>query len=161
MDEKNIFWLVVVGIGIVIKLFEHFTSRNNNSSDTSFSSPPAQDREITWEELFANARRNNCQQEYSTAEPPAPEAYAYTEVSGDVRILAEQQQYQMLAEQAAACNRSSVANESSAIYRVESETVQEQDTEDPANIDWVSIIRNNRTEAVILSEILSPPPSLR
>jgi len=39
--------------------------------------------------------------------------------------------------------------------------IEEAETPDNDASDWAELIRNNRTEAVVINEILAPPAALR
>lgn len=88
---------------------------------------------------------------------PAAESAA---AARDAALLEAQKRYAAMAEQAEARNRSSLAEERSAIYQTAGE-VNDVENEPGKSVDWAEFIRNNPTGALIASEILAPPAALR
>ena len=64
-----------------------------------------------------------------------------------------------MAAKAQAANQSSLSEEKSAIYAENCDDDTAENAPDPGS--WAELIRNNRTEAVVISEILAPPAALR
>lgn len=95
--------------------------------------------------------------------PPADgytQTVAQLQAQKDAALLEAQRRYEAMAEQAMAVNQASRADETSEIYN----TVSDPETENsgPGDAaDWAELIRNNRTEAVIIAEILAKPAALR
>lgn len=149
MEITDIIGAVVVVIVIVGKvLFSLKTKSDDASNNYEVASPPRQD--FTWEELFGNIRNTGGQN--------IPEGKVYS--SGEVKVTPVVQDVPRIRQYQAAAEYTESAVSCACAEKVSSQE-EADDSGDHEKIDWASVIRNNRTEAVILSEILAPPPSLR
>ena len=149
MEIEDIIGAVVAVIIIVGKVLLSLKTKSDDASNNcEAASPPRQD--LTWEELFGNIRNAEVQ------DIPMGQVCSsgYDNVAPAVQDVPRSQQYQAAAEYAESAVSCSCAE------KVSSQE-EPEDSGDHEKIDWASVIRNNRTEAVILSEILAPPPSLR
>ena len=146
MEITDIISLVIVVIVVIVKALWAAKSKpadpDSGCSSCSAESQPRQD--FTWEELFGSIRKSEEQR------IPEEKTFSMEYVSNNSNVPEEQN----------AAGYTGSGNSCCACAE-KSDTVQIDDPEEPEKIDWVNVIRNNRTEAVVLSEILAPPPSLR
>lgn len=163
---EDLITIVIIVIGVAIKIFGAIKKRApaSESSDT----PP-----VSWEEFLDEVESNpelreavesdpELQQGYEAArlqQQRQAEAIARAQAERDAALLEQQRIIAEMAAKAQACNQSSMAEESSVIYQQEAEKAESDSGNNPA--DWAELIRNNRTEAVVISEILAPPAALR
>ena len=157
MELKSIIWLVILVIGIIVKIAEsakklkpqdgNFQKKQNSSGDEPI---------LTWEEVFARSRSSEEVPTVKVKKVPVPQAKAYSVSSEDAEILAQQQQYQQWAEQLE--NRSQTT---AAENQVSESTSAPEESSAAEECDYAAMIRLNRTEAIVLSEILAPPVAMR
>ena len=158
---EELFAIVVVVIGVIVKLVEAYNKRR--SADPAGKVPEFDEPE-NWQEVFGFPL-----EEVPKVKPIFP-AGKMPDTSTSVnntfennawnqRILEEQQRYAELAAQAEKANKASIAGESSVIYTSEDNGCECHNSVKAS--DWAELIRNNRREALIMSEILSPPSALR
>ena len=149
MEITDIIGAVVAVIIIVGKvLFSKKTRSDDANNNCEAASQPRQD--FTWEELFGNIR-NAEEQDIPMGKVCSS---GYDNVVPAVQDVPRIQQYQAAAEYTESADSCACAE------KVSSQE-EPDDSGDHEKIDWVNVIRTNRTKAVILSEILAPPPSLR
>ena len=159
---EELFAIVVVVIGVIVKLVE---ARNKRRAADTVNEAQGVDEPENWQEVFG----------FPLEQPPKFERVSVpvvkpimpdTDENGDSgnadwanHILEEQRRYAELAARAEKVNKASIAGESSSIYNSE---VSDCDCGNSyIASDWAELIRNNRREALVMSEILSPPIALR
>ena len=146
MEITDIISLVVVGIVFIGKAIWSAKSKSadsNSEYSEDFSADSQPQQSFTWEELFGDIRNSGVQN------VPVGKVYFPENESGNSNVPDVQN------------TAGDNGNVSSSSCAEEADTVQIDDSEESEKIDWVSVIRNNRAEAVVLSEILAPPHSLR
>ena len=146
MEITDIISLVVVGIAVIGKALWTAKSKSadsNSEYSEDFSADSQPQQSFTWEELFGDIRNSGVQN------VPVGKVYFPETESGNSNITDVQN------------TAGDNGNVSSSSCAEEADTVQSEDSGEAEKIDWVNVIRNNRTEAVVLSEILAPPPTLR
>ena len=141
--------VIIIVIGIAAKIYSNFKK-----------SAPEPERESSlpenWEQYFDLPTEPDRKSNSGWAEEEAAQSAGQYEA--DAEMLESQRRYAEMAEQAAAMNQASCEDEESVIYQT---PIEEAETPDNDASDWAELIRNNRTEAVVISEILAPPAALR
>lgn len=161
--------IIIVLIGVIIKIV---TALKKNKPE-----PDAEDGEtFSWEEFVESAEKDpeiremidsdaelrmaveQAKQQKIAQENAIRQAQAQAEQ--DAALLEQQRILAEMAARAQASNQLSMANEISAVY-VHCEESSEPSEDDEPTVDWAGLIRSNRTEAVVINEILAPPAALR
>ena len=165
---EDLITIIIIVIGVAIKIFGAIKKRAPapESSDT----PP-----VTWEEFLDEVENNpelreavesdpELQQGYEAArlqQQRQAEALQKAQAEKDAALLEQQRVIAEMAARAQAANLSSMAEESSIIYTQNGEGSDSRNEENNDPADWAELIRSNRTEAVVISEILAQPAALR
>ena len=161
---EDLITIIIVVIGVAIKIFSAIKKR---SPEPETDDSPG----MSWEEFLDEVENSpelreavesdpELQQGYEAAKRQRQmqaEALRKAQAERDAALLEQQRVIARMAAQAQAANQSSTAEETSEIYAHKAQ--EEESANDPA--DWAELIRSNRTEAVVISEILAPPAALR
>ena len=164
---EDLITIIIIVVGVAIKIFSSVKKRDPES-EREETPPPS-----SWDEFLEEVDKSPEMQEAIDSDPELQyaleqarlqkaaheAALRQAQAERDAALLEQQRLIAEMAEKAQACNQSSMAAESSAIYRQEAESTETDSENNPA--DWAELIRNNRTEAVVISEILAPPAALR
>ena len=157
MELKSIIWLVILVIGIIVKIAESAKERKQQGGN--FQAPRSSNGDepiLTWEEVFARSRSSERVPTVEVKKTPVPQAKAYSVSSEEAEILAQQQQYQQWAEQLENSSQTTAFEN-----QVSESTSAPEESSAAEECDYAAMIRLNRTEAVVLSEILAPPVAMR
>ena len=161
---EDLIAIIIIVIGVAIKIFRAIKKR---SPEPETDDSPG----MSWEEFLDEVENSpelreavesdpELQQGYEAAKRQRQmqaEALRKAQAERDAALLEQQRVIARMAAQAQAANQSSTAEETSEIYA--HKAPEEESSNDPA--DWAELIRSNRTEAVVISEILAPPAALR
>ncbi len=167
MDD--IIAIIVIVAGLVIKVISSLRKQGpgsaeppeNDSSWRSLEDILGQEEAREYEEArqaaMARAQQEaSAQQQYARQEAERIRRQAEL----DAGLLEQQRQLAALAAQAEELNRQNAA-ESMQFTAAPLMNEDADCNEDDENSSWAALIRNNPSEALILSEILSPPAALR
>ena len=161
---EDLITIVIVVAAVAIKLFGMFKKNTPEVEDDS-ASP-------SWDEFLDEVENSDELKEMVQSDPELQHAYQAAQAQRDAQaqalsaaqaerdaaLLEQQRVIAEMAAKAQAANRYSMAEESSEIY-AESAADESGSENNPG--DWAELIRNNRTEAIVISEILAPPAALR
>lgn len=161
---EDLITIVIIVIGVAIKIFGAIKKRSPEPE-------PDDTPDMSWEEFLDEVENNPELREAVESDPELlqgyeaakrqrqmqAEALQKAQAEKDAALLEQQRVIAEMAVKAQAANQSSIAEETSEIYA--QKAPEEENSNDPA--DWAELIRNNRTEAVVISEILAPPAALR
>lgn len=161
---EDLITIVIILIGVGIKIFSTF--KKNKPEVESEDAVPG------WDEFLDEVENSDELREAVESDPELQRAYqaaqaqreahqkalSAAQAERDAALLEQQRMLAEMAAKAQAANQSSMAGECSEIY-AQSSDEQQDDESNPG--DWAELIRNNRTEAIVISEILAPPAALR
>ncbi len=164
---EDLITIIIIVVGVAIKIFSSVKKRDPESEREE--TPPTS----SWDEFLEEVDKSPEMQEAIDSDPELQyaleqarlqkaaheAALRQAQAERDAALLEQQRLIAEMAAKAQACNQSSMAEESSVIYQQEAENAESDSESNPA--DWAELIRNNRTEAVVISEILAPPAALR
>lgn len=163
---EDIITIIIIIAGIAIKIFSSVKKRDPESE-------PETETQLSWDEFLEKADSDPELREMIDSDPELQYAYEQAKLQKaasenailqaqaerDAALLKNQRMIAEMAAKAQAVNQSSMAEESSAIYTQNNESDDDENQPDPGS--WAELIRNNRTEALVISEILAPPAALR
>ena len=161
---EDIITIAIILIGVGIKIYGAF-KKNKPEVEESDNAP-------SWDEFLDEVENSDELQEAVESDPELQRAYQAAQArreaqkqallaaqaERDAALLEQQRMIAEMAARAAAANQANTAEDSSEIY-AQSDTDSPTEESNPG--DWAELIRNNRTEAVVISEILAPPAALR
>ena len=164
---EDLITIIIIVVGVAIKIFSSVKKRDPES-EREETPPPS-----SWDEFLEEVDKSPEMQEAIDSDPELQyaleqarlqkaaheAALRQAQAERDAALLEQQRLIAEMAAKAQARNQSSMAEESSVIYQQEAENAESDSENNPA--DWAELIRNNRTEAVVISEILAPPAALR
>lgn len=163
---EDIITIIIIIAGIAIKIFSSVKKRDPESE-------PETETQLSWDEFLEKADSDPELREMIDSDPELQYAYEQAKLQKaasenailqaqaerDAALLENQRMIAEMAAKAQAINQSSMAEESSAIYAQNNESDDDESQPDPGS--WAELIRNNSTEALVISEILAPPAALR
>ena len=161
---EDLITIVIILIGVGIKIFSVF-KKNKPEAESEESLP-------SFDEFLDEVENSEELREAVESDPELQRAYqaamaqreAHTQAlraaqaERDAALLEQQRMIAEMAARAETVNQNSMAEESSEIY-ARTDSVESDNENNPG--DWAELIRNNRTEAIVISEILAPPAALR
>ena len=161
---EDIITIIIIIAGIAIKIFSSVKKRDSESETET---------QLSWDEFLEKADSDPELREMIDSDPElqyaheqaklqkaaSENAILQAQAERDAALLENQRMIAEMAAKAQAVNQSSMAEESSAIYAQNNESDDDENQPDPGS--WAELIRNNRTEALVISEILAPPAALR
>ena len=161
---EDLITIIIVVIGVAIKIIGSLKKRDPE--------PESSSETMTWDEFIEAADKDPELQEMINSDPDLQAgleqakqqkaaheaALRQAQIERDAALLAQQRAIEEMAEKAQAANQSSMAGECSEIY---TNIPDDGGNEDDSAGNWAELIRSNRTEAVVISEILAPPAALR
>ena len=161
---EDIITILIIVAGVAFKLFGMF--KKDRPEVESESSVPG------WDEFFDEVDNSEELRDVVQSDPELQRAYQAAQAQKeaqqralqaaqaerDAALLEQQRAIAEMARQAQAANQSSMADESSEIYAQAADEPLEEES-NPG--DWAELIRCNRNEAIVISEILAPPAALR
>ena len=165
---EDIIPVIIVIAGIVIKLFSSLKKRDPEPEYGS--TPPS-----SWDEFLDEVDKSPEMQEAIESDPELQyaleqarqqkaaheAAIRQAQAERDAALLENQRVIAEMAARAQAANQSSMAEEDSVIYAQDNDVDVDAGKNAPDPGSWAEFIRNNRTGALVISEILSPPAALR
>ena len=163
---EDIVPVIIVIAGIVIKLF---SSQKKRDPEPEYGSTPPS----SWDEFLEEVDKSPEMQEAVESDPELQyaleqarlqkaaheAAIRQAQAERDAALLENQRVIAEMAARAQAANQSSMAEEDSVIYAQDNDDDAGKNAPDSGS--WAEFIRNNRTGALVISEILSPPAALR
>lgn len=163
---EDLITAIIIIAGVAINIYRAFKKRQTESE-------PDSNETMSWEEFLTEAENSPQLREVIASDPELQaglqqaklqqqlqdEKLRQVQLEHDSEMLEMQKRYAQMAEQAQIANQSSMAEETSVIYTRPTDSVPPESGHNPT--DWAELIRSNRTEAVIISEILAPPVALR
>ena len=163
---EDLITIVIIVIGVAIKLFGAWKKHQPEQEADDAS-------EMSWDEFLEEVDKNPELREVVSSDPDLQKGYQEAKLQQqmhaeqlkadqaekDAALLEQQRILAEMALKAQAANELSAAGEISAIYtQIDSENNSESEN---SSAEWADLIRNNRTEAVVISEILAKPIALR
>ena len=161
---EDLITIAIVLIGVGLKIYSSF-KKNKPEVEESDNAPD-------WDDFLDDIENSDELREAVDSDPELQRAYQAAQARREAQQQALQaaqaerdaamlEQQRMIAEMAAraeAANQANMTEDGSEIY-AQSNTDSPAEESNPG--DWAELIRNNRTEAVVISEILAPPAALR
>ena len=161
---EDLITIVIVVVAVAIKLFGMF---KKNAPEPEADDSPV----MSWDEFLDEVENNPELREAVESDPELQQGYEAAKLQQqmqaeelrkaqaerDAALLEQQRAIAEMAVKAQAANQSSIAEETSEIYA--QKAPEEENSNDPG--DWAELIRCNRNEAIVISEILAPPAALR
>ena len=164
---EDLITIVIIIAGVLIKIFSSVKKRDPEP-EREETPPPS-----SWDEFLEEVDKSPEMQEAIDSDPELQyaleqarqqqaaheAALRQAQAERDAALLENQRVIAEMAAKAQAANQSSLSEENSAIYAENCDDDTAENAPDPGS--WAELIRNNRTEALVISEILAPPAALR
>ena len=152
---EDLITIVIVVAAVAIKLFGMF---KKNAPEPEADDSPV----MSWDEFLDEVENNPELREAVESDPELQQGYEAAKLqqqmqAEELRKAQAERDAALLEQQRAIAEILSIAEETSEIYA--QKAPEEENSNDPG--DWAELIRNNRTEAIVISEILAPPAALR